>query len=86
MFPIPPTIAEAILDLKGFQTLYSVLVSLALSCYIQIQLLIINFCFFVLEKYLETEIEIYPDNIKIHGTELIYMLEKLNIPLNLSLA
>jgi hypothetical protein len=26
MFPIPPTMAEAILDLNGFQTLYSVLV------------------------------------------------------------
>lgn len=31
MFPIPPTIADAILDLNGFHTLYSVFVSFALS-------------------------------------------------------
>ena len=31
MFLIPPTIAEAILDLNGFQTLYSVFDSVALS-------------------------------------------------------
>jgi hypothetical protein len=41
MFPIPPTMAEAILDLKGFQTLYSVLVvvpSAALSYLMELRL------------------------------------------------